>query len=187
MNKKSTNALQLSRKLAAGIVVSSMVLKGCSSDSGAPRIKDFEEKTIYTSTKGTVTEVEEIEPGNEYKILDERLIDDKEKSIAIIHTLKGTTDTVSLRKLESKSDTTYRRHYSPLRGLLFYSMARSFFTNNVSNVTPDSRYYKTPEAYNKSTGLKSELQSSASRRSVKVPSASSKGYGAGKSFRSFGG
>lgn len=186
MNKNTTNAFVLSRKLAAGMLVGSLVLSSCS-DSGAPHIKDFEEKTIYSSTKGTVTEVEEIEPGNEYKIIDERLIDEKEKSVAIIHTLQGTTDTVSLRKLESKSDTTYRRHYSPLRGLLFYSMARSFFTNNLNNVTPDSRYYKTPEAYNKSTALKGDMQSTASARSVKVPKASSRGYGSGKSFRSFGG
>jgi hypothetical protein len=186
MDKNTTSALSLSKKLMAVVIAGSCLVQSCSSGDGSPRLKEFDEKTVYESTQGTITEVEEIEPGNEYKIIDERIIDEKEKSIAIIHALDGKTDTVSLRKIESKQDSTSHRH-SGLRGLLFFGLARSFFTNNMSNVTPDSRYYKNDAAYNKSMGLKDNLQSSARPRSVKVPKGGSTGYGSGKSFRSFGG
>lgn len=185
MNKKTTNAFLLSKRLvAAGVISATLALSSCS-DDGSPRLKEFDEKTVYESTKGVITEVEEVQPGNEYKIIDERLIEDKEKSIAIVHTLEGTTDTLSLKKIQSEKEPTHR--HSGLQGLLFYSLARSVFSNNLGNVAPDSKYYKDASTFNKSTGLKNDLQSSATTRQVKVPRASSKGYGKAKSFRSFGG
>jgi hypothetical protein len=192
MNKKTTNALLMSKRLMAAGLMSGILLSGsfygCSSGDGSPHLKESDEKTVYESTKGTVTEVEEVQPGNEYKIIDERIIDEKAKSIAIVHTLEGTTDTLLLSKIKSEKDSnSYSHRHSGLRGLLYYSLARSFFTNNLSNVTPDSKYYKNADAYNKSTGLKNNLQSSAASRTVRVPKASSRGYGSGKSFRSFGG
>ena len=57
----------------------------------------------------------------------------------------------------------------------------------MNNVSPKQSNYKNASAYNKSTGLKSDLKSSATSRRVSVPGSSSKGYGSGKSFRSFGG
>lgn len=185
MNKKTISAFLLSKRLlAAGVVATTLLLSSCS-DDGRPRLKEFDEKTVYESTKGVITEVEEVPPGNEYKIIDERIIDDKEKSVAIVHALDGTTDTLSLRKLQSEKEPSHR--HSALNGLLFYSLARSVFSNNLNNVTPDPKYYKNDAAYNKSTGLRNNLQSTATTRSVKVPRASSKGYGQSKSFRSFGG
>lgn len=186
MNKNYFNPANYAKKIMLATVVSgTLLVAACSSDDGSPRLKEFDEKTIHESSKGVVTEVEEIEPGNDYKIIDERIIDEKENSYAVVHTLEGTTDTLSLRKVASEKEET-SRHFG-LNRILYYSLARSFFSNNMSNVTPDSRFYSTDAAYNKSTGLKNDLQKSAVSRTVKVPKASSSGYGARKSFRSFGG
>lgn len=185
MNKKSISILALSKKIAlVSTLTGSLIIQSCSTD-GSPRIKDSKEETVYESTKGIVTEVEEIEPGEDYKILDERIIDDKEKSIAIIHTLDGKIDTLSLRKLKDDTGTNYR--HSGLRGVLVYSLAASYFNRNLRNVNPSSSSYKNMSTYDKSRNLKNNLRNSATTRRVRVPGTSSSGYGGGKSFRSFGG
>jgi hypothetical protein len=187
MNKKIINALELSKKIAiASAFSSALIFQSCFSDNGEPRIKEYDEKTIYESTKGVITEVEEIEPGNDYRVLDERIIDDKSKSVAIVHALDGSIDTLSITKIASENRTNTGMH-SGLRPILFYTLAASLFRNNLGSVTPDSRYYKNQSTFNKSTSLKSDLQNTASRRTVRTPKASSSGYGKGKSFRSFGG
>ncbi len=168
----------------AGIVSATVVVQSCGGDN-SPRIVDSKEKTIYESTKGVITEVEEVEPGDQYKIIDERIIDEKEKSIAIVHTLEGTTDTLSLRKMKDGHESSYR--HAGLQGILLYSLAGTFFNRNMGSVSPNASNYKSTSAFNKSTGLKNDLRTSATSRRVRVPGASSTGYGKGKSFRSFGG
>lgn len=186
MNKKIITGLALTKKITLIAAISAaLVLQSCGEEDGSPRIKDAKQETVYESTQGVVTEVEEIEPGNDYKIIDERLIGDKDKSIAIVHTLEGTVDTLSLRKMKD-DDASYSRH-SGLRSILYYSLAASYFNRSLRNVTPNQSNYKNASAYNKSTGLKNDLRSSATSRRVSVPGSSSKGYGSGKSFRSFGG
>ncbi|WP_296383373.1 hypothetical protein [Winogradskyella sp.] len=185
MNKKIITGLALTKKITLTATVAAVLaLQSCAGEDVGPRIKDAKQETVYESTQGVVTEVEEIEPGEDYKIIDERIIDDKEKSIAIVHTLEGTVDTLSLKKL--KDDNSSYRH-SGLRGILYYSLAASYFNRSLRNVTPNQSNYKNASAYNKSTGLKNNLRSSATSRRVNVPGASSRGYGSGKSFRSFGG
>lgn len=185
MKKNTINAFTLSRKMAlAGIISTALLLQSCGGD-GSPKIKDSTEKTIFESTKGVVTEVEEIEPGNEYKIIDEKIIDEKEKSIAIVHTLQGTTDTLSMAKMKNDNSGNYR--HSGLRSVLWYSLAASYFNRNLGNVSPNASNYKTTSAFDKSNSLKNDLKTSATSRRVRVPGASSTGYGKGKSFRSFGG
>ncbi|AIY13759.1 MULTISPECIES: hypothetical protein [Cellulophaga] len=188
MNKKMMTGLAFLRKMMLAAVLSSSILViSCGDSDGSPKLKDSEEKTIYETTKGTVTEVEEIEPGDDYKIIDERIIDKKENSIAIVHGLNGQIDTLSLAKIDNGSEENGYRNRSGLRSILYYSLASSFFNRNLSNVSPNSGYYKDASAYNKSTGLKNDLTNSATSRKVRVPGTSSKGYGSGKSFRSFGG
>lgn len=160
-------------------------LQSCGGD-GSPRIKDGESVTIKESSKGTVTEVEEVKPGDDFKIIDEKIIDDKTKSTAIVHYLNGKTDTLSLQKLKSESQSGNHTH-SALRGVLMYSLASAFFSRNLANTTPNSSYYKTADAYNKSTGLKNDMVKTATSRRVMTPGRASRGYGAGKSFRSYGG
>lgn len=167
--------------MASGI----LLFQSCSGD-GSPKIKDGETITIKEASKGTVTEVEEVKPGDDFKIIDEKIIDDKTKSTAIVHYLNGKTDTLSLQKLKSESETGNHGH-SMLRGVLMYSLASSFFNRNLSNTAPNSAYYKNADAYNKSTGLKTDLDRTATSRRVTSPGKSSRGYGSGKSFRSHGG
>lgn len=185
MKKNTISARTLSRKMVfAGLISTGLILQSCGGD-GSPKIKDSTEKTVYESTKGVITEVEEIEPGNEYKIIDEKIIDEKEKSIAIVHTLEGTTDTLSLRKI--KDDDTGNYRHSGLRSILFYSLAATYFNRNMGASKPNASNYKTTSAFDKSNSLKNDLKSSATSRRVRVPGSSSTGYGTGKSFRSFGG
>lgn len=186
MNKKLINGLAFSRKIMLASAVSGSLLATSCGGDGSPKLKDAQEKTIYETTKGTITEVEEIEPGDDYKIIDEQIIDKKENSIAIVHTLEGTVDTLSLAKIDKGTEES-GYHRSGLRSILFYSLAASYFNRNLGNVTPNSSYYKDATAYNKSTGLKNDLRNTATSRKIKVPGASSKGYGSGRSFRSFGG
>ncbi|MCH2197230.1 MAG: hypothetical protein MK081_00480 [Flavobacteriales bacterium] len=178
----STRLFGLSMVFALGIT---LTLSGCAEDDGHPRLMEYDEKTVHESTKGVETELEEQEPGGEYLILDERMIDEKEDSRAIVHNLDGTADTLSFSSLANDDGSNPR--YSPMRAVLMFGLARSFFNPNMGNVRPDPSYYKTPGAYNKSAGLREDMMSSSRTRSVRTPKGSSKGYGGGKSFRSSGG
>lgn len=185
MKKNYVTVSTLLKKIALlGLIVSALTLHSCG-DDGSPRIKDSKVKTIKESTKGVITEVEEIEPGDDYKIIDEKIIDDKEKSLAIVHRLDGKIDTLSLRKL--KTDSQYSSNHSSLRNVLAFSLAASYFNRSLSKTTPNASYYKDTNAFNKSTGLKNNLTSSATTRRIRIPGKSSSGYGSGKSFRSYGG
>lgn len=187
MKKNFITGLALTKKITLiAAVTAALTLQSCGGGDGSPKIKDAKQETVYESTQGVITEVEEIEPGDDYKIIDERIIDEKEKSIAIVHNLDNTIDTLSLRKLKDEKSSSYSSH-SALRGVLYYSLAASYFNRNMGNVSPKQSNYKNASAYNKSTGLKNNLTSSATSRRVNVPGSSSKGYGSGKSFRSFGG
>ncbi len=129
------------------IMVGASVLQSCGGD-GSPRIKDGKTSTIYESTKGTVTEVEEVQPGDDFVIIDEKIIDEKERSTAIVHYLDGKVDTLSLQKLREEKYAGNHSH-SALRGVLMYSLASSYFNRNLANTTPNSSYYKNTYAYNK--------------------------------------
>jgi hypothetical protein len=168
-----------------GIAMSVLLLVSCGGGDGSPRILDGETKTITESTKGVITEVEEVEPGNSYLILDEKIIDDKSQSIAIVHALNGSIDTLSLQKMQK--DPEYGASHSGLRNVLMFSLAASVLTRNFGNVRPNSAHYKNGAAFNKSAGLQSDMGKSTRSRTVTSPKAGSKGYGSGKSFRSHGG
>ncbi len=186
MKKNYVSVSLLSKKILFGtFVAGALILQSCGGD-GAPKIKDGVSKTVLESSKGTITEVEEVEPGDDFKILDEKIIDDKTQSTAIVHYLDGKVDTLSLQKL--KSDASEGNHtHSALRGVLMYSLASSFFNRNLANTQPNAGFYKNADAYNKSTNLKSDLDKTATSRRVTSPGSASKGYGTGKSFRSHGG
>ncbi len=184
MKKKTLKLTVLSKFIAyAGIFAGSLFLQSCGGD-GSPRIISADEVTIYESSKGTETEVEEQEPGGKYLIIDERIIDDKEQSIAIVHNLDNTVDTLSLKTLKKEQ---FRGRYSGLQGVLMYSLAASYFRRNMNGVRPNPTYYKNQDVFSKSSGLKSDLTSSATSRKVMSPKGASRGFGSNKSFRSYGG
>ena len=184
MNFMQQSSAQIKLKYLALALVTVFFLQGCSSD-GSPRFKDVEEIEVSESTKGVICEVEEVEPGNEFKVIEEQVIDDKMASMAIVHNLDGTVDSVSLHKMK-KDESSYHRS-SVMRPFLMGTLAGTFFNRNMNRHSLDPSRYKSTDAFNKSKGLRSGIASSATTRRMKVPGKGSRGYGKGKSFRSFGG
>ncbi len=182
MNKKLLTAKQVSIKLFSVAVAASIALSSCGDGDGSPRFKDMEEVEHKLSTKGVICEAEEVEPGDEYKVINEEMIDDKEQSLAIIHYLDNHTDTLTLATI-AREKTRYRG----LNRFLLGTMAGTYFMRNISGFRPNRSNYKTGAAYTKSSGMSSSFQSSATSRRVKVPGKGSRGYGKGRSFRSYGG
>lgn len=160
-----------------------LVLQSCGSDDGSPRFKDVEEIEIKESNQGVISEIDEIEPGDSYTVLNEEVIDNKADSKAIVHNLNGTTDTLSFAQIGDGGSQTR----SGLRPFLMGTLAASFFSRNMGASSLNPSNYKNTDAFNKSKGMRQSMLSSASTRKVKVPGKKSKGYGANKSFRSFGG
>lgn len=160
-----------------------LILQSCSSDDGSPRFKDVEEIEVRESNQGVISEIDEVEPGDTYKVINEEVIDKKADSKAIVHNLNGTTDTLSFAKM---SESGYQSR-SGLRPFLMGTLAASFFSRNMGASSLNPSNYKNTDAFNKSKGMRQSMLSNASTRRIKVPGKKSKGYGGGKSFRSFGG
>jgi len=179
------DSVQNKLKYLCLVCIGSFLFQACFSD-GSPRFKDAEEIDVLTTSQGVLSEIEEIEPGNEYKVLNEEIIDEKAKSMAIVHNLDGTTDSLSFAKMEKEGSSSTGRH-SSIRPFLMGTLAATFFNRNFNRTALDPTKYKSPSAYDKSKGMHSNLKSTASTRRVKVPGKGSKGYGGSKSFRSFGG
>lgn len=179
---RSISKIKLKHVVPSVAFASFLMLQGCS--DGAPKLKDASEQTVYVNTKGIETEVNEIEPGDVFKITDERILDSKEASRAIVHNLDNTVDTLSMASMKTESSDPRR---SALRSTLMGGLAIAYFTNRAGAVAPRSSSYANTSAYNKSNGLTSNLKSSATPKKVSIPGKSSRGYGSGKSFRSFGG
>lgn len=180
--KKSIYTFNVRHVLPATMLASCLMLQGCY--DGAPKLKDATEQTVYVTSNGVETEVNEVEPGDVFKITDERILDSKEASRAIIHNLDQSVDTMSMASL--KGDATDPRR-SALRSTLMGGLAFAYFSNRAGNIAPKSSSYASTSAYNKSNGMTSSLKNSATPRKVSIPGKTSRGYGAGKSFRSFGG
>lgn len=167
----------------ASLLASCLIISGCY--DGSPKIKDATEQTVYINNKGIETEVQEVDPGDVFKILDERILEDKESSRAIVNNLDSTIDTISMATLKDESQSSGRR--SAIRSTLMGGLALAYMTNRAGAIAPRSSSYMNKASYNKSNGLASNLKSSATPRKVSIPGKTSKGYGSGKSFRSFGG
>lgn len=148
-------------------------------------------------TKGLITTLEEVEPDN-FKIIDEQVVDSKADSRVITHYMDGTIDTLMLNDVNPNTlsstaeptDSTDRRHYYRRRsmsgvlmgGLMGYYMGRS------TSVPPSASSYRDQNTYNRvnsSTGR--TLSNTASRTTVRKPTSGSSGFGGSRSTRSSGG
>ncbi|NRB51648.1 MAG: hypothetical protein HRU41_28505 [Saprospiraceae bacterium] len=148
-------------------------------------------------TKGLITTLEEVEPDN-FKIIDEQVVDSKAQSRVITHYMDGTIDTLMLNDVDPNtlastaepSDSTDRHHYYRRRsmsgvlmgGLMGYYMGRS------TSVPPSASSYRDQNTYNRvnsSTGR--TLSNTASRTTVRKPTSGSSGFGGSRSTRSSGG
>ena len=146
--------------------------------------------------QGVVTELREVSP-DEWRIADERVVEDSLQSRVIATGLDGVSDTFTLDELRAQgavaaadttvADTRHRRRgfFTPI---LFYGLFGSRFGRSYgrnSGVGPRPGAYVNQSAYNR-------VQSTAAPRlrtpgSSARPSGGRSGYGAGRSTRSFGG
>lgn len=164
--------------------------------SGCDNVQYVEEERVEL-TKGLITTLEEIEPNN-FKIIDEQVIDDKAESRVITQYLDGTVDTLLLNEVDPNtlastaepSDSTGRSHYHRRRsmsgvlmgGLMGYYMGRS------TSVPPSASSYRDQNTYNRvNSSAGRTLSNTASRTTVRRPSSGSSGYGGSRSTRSSGG
>ncbi|MCB0633178.1 MAG: hypothetical protein R2824_11195 [Saprospiraceae bacterium] len=138
-------------------------------------------------TQGVITFMEEVTP-EQYKIVDEQIVDNKEDSKIITQYIDGHRDTMTLYEAQvvNQDTTTQQRRYyhrTYYGGLMGYYLGRSH------SVPPSPGVYQDPSTYNRvqnSTG--STLQRTARRTMVSRPSKSSSGFGSSsKSSRSYGG
>lgn len=186
MKNHQFSTSQIKLKYFSYLLVGSFFMQSCSSGDGNPRFKDAEEIEVKTTSQGVISEIDEIEPGNEYTVINEEIIADKSASMAIVHNLDGTTDSLTFDRLEREGSGNNGRH-SSLRPFLMGTLAATYFNRNYNRTALDPNKYRNSGAYNKSKGMRSTLGSTASTRRVKVPGKGSKGYGGSRSFRSFGG
>lgn len=171
------------RVLLATVVTGALTFTGCS--DGAPKLKDASEQTVYINTKGIEAIVDEVDPGDVFKITEENILDSKESSRAIVHNLDSTIDTISMATMTNESGQGTRR--SALRSTLMGGLAFAYLTGRTGGMAPKASSYKSTSAFNNSNGKASSLKGASTARKVSVPGKTSKGYGSGKSFRSFGG
>lgn len=150
---------------------------GGSSSSG----EDYVEQTVEDPTQGIIAKIKEVET-DLFKITDEELIDERENSLIIATFLDSSVDTFTLDEVRLEEANNPKR--SMLRsvamaGMLGYMMGRPMSSGISRSAYADDR------TFNKSNSSgKSQLKSTASRRTVKTPS---KGFGSGKSTKSYGG
>lgn len=169
-----------------GLVMATAMLQGCNSEGEGGDWGTSESVSQKESNKGVITHLEEVSD-KEYKITDEILIDDSTKSMAVIHNIDGSVDSVSVNTIQKEAASNPQ--YSAMNTILMYGLIATVMNRSRGGARPNAAYYKTPEAYNKSNGLSNGLSPSATSRRVGSPAGGKKGFGGGgsRSSRSFGG
>lgn len=164
--------------------------------SSCDNVQYVEEQQVEL-TKGLITTLEEIEPNN-FKIIDEQVVESKADSRVITQYMDGTIDTLMLNDVDpttlaataEPSDSTGRNHYHRRRsmsgvlmgGLMGYYMGRS------TSVPPSASSYRDQNTYNRvNSSAGRTLSNTASRTTVRKPSSGSSGFGGSRSTRSSGG
>ena len=184
MKKNILSLQQLSKIILSGVILTgSLFLNSCGDSSNKQEDLYVEE---VKPTKGVITEIEEGKDG-EFKILDEKLIDNPEESKAIVHFADGKTDTLSTTQVKEKIESAPAQHRSGtgfLTGILMYSMMSRFMGGGGnSNFTPNPNAYKTQAAYANATKNNDEVNRTSTRTVRRVSGARS-GYGSSSSTRS---
>jgi len=150
-------------------------LIGCGSSS-----EEYVSETVYDPTQGIVTEVKEVE-SELYKITDETIVEKKEDSRIIAEYLDGVRDTFTLDEARLvDADNPRRRGVS---GILMGGMMGYMMGKRMSQPLSKTAYAN-DDAYKKSQSSSNKLKSTATKRTVK---SKKKGYGSGKSSKSYGG
>ncbi len=163
-----------------GLYILSTVLGGFFGGSG----ESYTETEVLDPTQGVVTEVKEFEEAK-FHITNETIVPTKEESRIIASYLDGTVDTLTLDEARLEQANNPRR--SAMRSVIMGGMMGYFLGRRMSAPLKQSAYANSA-AYNKSkTNTASRLKPTAAKRTVRKPRAASKGFGSGRSTRSFGG
>ena len=169
----------IAKSALAIMVAGTISLSSCSSGG-----QEYVSETKVELTQGLVTTVEEVEK-DLFKIADETVVDKKEDARIIAQYLDGKIDTFTLD--EAKLIDASTPGGSSMRGALLGGVMGYYMGRSLSSPI-NSSSYKNQSAYQKSqTKTASTLKSTASRTTVRKPVNSSKGYGSGRSTRSYGG
>ncbi len=154
---------------------------------------EVEQTEEIIPTEGVITKVAEVEP-EVFKITNEEVVPTVDDSRVIATYLDGKSDTFTLTEIAvidttiTSEDNNYRRrsgistivHY----GLIGYMLGRPMGY-------PISRSaYSSNDSYNRSNSGRTQVSSSATRRTVSTPKPTSTGktgFGSGKSTKSYGG
>ena len=165
-------------------ITAGFFISACDSETKYPN----EEKIEFT--RGLITEVKEIE-ADKFKIIDERVVDNKADSRIIAHYLDGTSDTLTLDQASvSKTQGDPRRSNmtsTARMGVMGFYFGRSF------GVGPSAGAYANPSVYNRAnTATRSTIASTARRITIRKPIRSSRirrirSTRSSRSTRSFGG
>lgn len=170
---------------------------GCSPSANQEEEYSYEEVTY---TKGVISHIREVEPG-EFRIMDEETVSMSEAK-AIVTYLDGHTDTLSVEtakaliEREIAQNPEYR-HHSGLSNMLLYGgmgyilgrmMGNGAIAARHAQAPNTSGFYGSPAAYEKSQAVHRDVNASRVARTVKSrPSNSRSGFMGTKGGRSFGG
>ncbi len=144
---------------------------------------DYIEETLEEPTQGIIVELEETEQ-DLFKITNEELIAQRDQSQIIATFLDGSIDTFSIDEVRLSEANDPRRSLlrtAAYAGMFGYMMGRPMSSGVARSA------YASDAAHQKSSSSRNTLRSSARKTTVRKPASASKGYGSGKSSKSYGG
>lgn len=142
---------------------------------------------VVVPTEGLITTVKEVEL-DLFKIEDEQVVKDTADSRIIANYLDHTSDTFTLaeaRLIEANDPDGRRRSVVRSAGMGFLGY---MFFRNMMGGRPGVGAYTNSAAHSRvANGAGSRMEKSAARATRTRPAGSRKGYGSGRSTRSYGG
>lgn len=161
-----------------GIVACVFLYKVFGPSSGG----DYIEETLEDPTQGIIAHIQEVDE-NLFKITDEQLIDQRIDSRIIATYQNNSIDTFTLEQISLTEANDPRRSILrsvAMAGMFGYMMGRPM----SSGITRSA--YANDNSFNKSnTSGRNQLSSTSKRSVVRKPV--NKGFGSGKSTKSYGG
>ena len=171
--RKTRTPYQLGRIFVLFLLMATLFNCGSSSET----------ETIEVPTQGLITTVAEVSK-DDFKIEDESPVANVDDSRIIAKYMSGQADTFTLdeaKLIQTTAPDTSRRHRSVRAGGMgfwFFLMA-----GRMGGHTPNSSAYVNQNAYNRANST----AGTAMKNTARSTSRAKKGYGSGKSSRSYGG
>ncbi len=144
---------------------------------------DYVEETLEEPTQGIIVELQETKK-DLFKITNEEIIAQRDQSQIIATFLDGTIDTFSIDEVKLSEANDPKRSLlrtAAYAGMFGYMMGRPMKSGVARSA------YASDAAHQKSTSSRNTLRSTARKTTVRKPTSASKGYGSGKSSKSYGG